>query len=446
MNGTQMIISVTIASSGLISLLDWNGMGRAEFVGLKNYAELLHDRVFRNAIGNSLVFLACTLVLQLPVAVFLAILIVDCGKREKIYRTIYFIPVIIMTSVTGQLWMKLYDPINGLINQFLGAVGLEALQHNWLFDRGTVMIAATIPSVWQWMGYHMLIVYSAIKSLPEEMYESARIDGANRFRIAWNIILPNIMPMLKVSVTFMVVGSMKAFDLIYILTEGGPVHASEVPTITMYKTIFSKYYYGMGSAMAMLVTLLFASMAAYACTRMRFRYGETLIMVFLAGIMIPVHASLLPLFMLFKNIGILNTRLSLIIPYTAFALPVALFILTGFLKTLPMELEEAACMDGCNIYQIFYRIVLPLLKIPLSTIAVFTFINSWNELMFSLTFTTDAGKKTLPVAVMSFQGIYMTDWGPIGAAMLVATAPTFFIYLFLSEQMQKGMLAGAVKG
>ncbi len=200
------------------------------------------------------------------------------------------------------------------------------------------------------------------------------------------------------------------------------------------------------TAMTMLVTLLFASMAAYACTRMRFRYGETLIMVFLAGIMIPVHASLLPLFMLFKNIGILNTRLSLIIPYTAFALPVALFILTGFLKTLPMELEEAACMDGCNIYQIFYRIVLPLLKIPLSTIAVFTFINSWNELMFSLTFTTDAGKKTLPVAVMSFQGIYMTDWGPIGAAMLVATAPTFFIYLFLSEQMQKGMLAGAVKG
>ena len=203
-----------------------------------------------------MVFLACTLVLQLPVAVFLAILIVDCGKREKIYRTIYFIPVIIMTSVTGQLWMKLYDPINGLINQFLGAVGLEALQHNWLFDRGTVMIAATIPSVWQWMGYHMLIVYSAIKSLPEEMYESARIDGANRFRIAWNIILPNIMPMLKVSVTFMVVGSMKAFDLIYILTEGGPVHASEVPTITMYKTIFSKYYYGMGSAMAIVIVVI----------------------------------------------------------------------------------------------------------------------------------------------------------------------------------------------
>lgn len=194
------------------------------------------------------------------------------------------------------------------------------------------------------------------------------------------------------------------------------------------------------------LTLLFASMAAYACVRMRFRLGKTLIMVFLAGIMIPVHAALLPLFILFKNMGILNTSLSLIIPNMAFALPTALFILTGFLKTLPVEVEEAACIDGCNIYQLFFRIIMPLLKIPLSTVAIFTFINSWNELMFALTFTTEAGQKTLPVAVMSFQGIYMTDWGPIGAAMLVATAPTFLIYLFLSEQMQKGMLAGAVKG
>lgn len=252
----SMVILVTIASSGVISLLEWNGMGEAKFVGLKNYQALLHDKVFRSAVGNSFVFLACTLILQLPAAVILAILISDCVRGEKLYRTIYFIPVIIMTSVTGQLWMKLYDPIIGLVNQFLGAVGLEGLQRNWLFDRSTVMIAATLPSVWQWMGYHMLIVYSAIKSLPKEIYESARIDGANRFRLALHITMPNIVPMLKVSVTFMVVGSMKAFDLIYILTEGGPVHASEVPTITMYKTIFSKYHYGAGSAMAIVIVVI----------------------------------------------------------------------------------------------------------------------------------------------------------------------------------------------
>ena len=248
-----MIILVTIASSAGISLLEWDGIGEAKFVGLQNYLDLLHNDVFKKAIGNSFVFLALTLAFQLPTAVILAVLISECARREKIYRTIYFIPVIIMTSVTGQLWIKLYDPTIGLINQALSFVGLEGLQRNWLFDRSIVMIAATIPSIWQWMGYHMLIVYSAIKTLPREIYESAAIDGANKFQTAWHITLPNIVPMLKVSVTFMVVGSMKAFDLIYILTEGGPVHASELPTITMYKTIFSKYYYGSGSAMAVVI-------------------------------------------------------------------------------------------------------------------------------------------------------------------------------------------------
>ena len=193
-------------------------------------------------------------------------------------------------------------------------------------------------------------------------------------------------------------------------------------------------------------TLLFSAMAAYACTRMHFKWGGRLVMIFLAGIMVPVHAALLPLFILFKYLGILNTHLSLIIPYIAFAMPTALFILTGFLKTMPAELEEAACIDGCNIYQIFFKVVFPLLRVPLATVAIFTFINTWNELMFALTFTTEGAMKTLPVAVMSFQGIYMTDWGPIGAAMLVATAPTLIIYMLLSEQMQKGMLAGAIKG
>ena len=200
------------------------------------------------------------------------------------------------------------------------------------------------------------------------------------------------------------------------------------------------------TVMTMLVTLLFATMAAYACTRMRFKYGKALIMVFLAGIMIPVHASLLPLFILFKNIGILNTRWSLIIPYTAFALPVALFIMTGFLKTLPVELEEAACIDGCNIYQVFFRVILPLLKIPLSTIAIFTFINAWNELMFAMTFISDEKYKTLTVGIQSLAGMYYTEWGPIGAGMVVATFPVLLIYILLSKQVQNAILAGAVKG
>ena len=251
-----VVVIVTVGASVWFSLLDCDGFGEASFIGLDNYKNILTDKIFLKSIRNSLVLLAANIGLQLPVAVFLALLISSGMRGEKIYRTIYFIPVIIMTAVTGQLWIKLYDPVNGLINQLLGVLGMETLQRNWLVDKKTVMMAVAIPGVWQWMGYHMLIVYSAVKSLPRDIYESAQIDGANKFRIAWNITLPNIIPMIKVSVTFMVVGSMKAFDLIYILTEGGPVHASEVPTITMYKTIFSKYRYGEGSAMAIVIVVI----------------------------------------------------------------------------------------------------------------------------------------------------------------------------------------------
>ena len=251
-----VVVIVTVGASVWFSLLDWDGIGEASFIGLDNYKNILTDKIFLKSIRNSLVLLAANIGLQLPVAVFLALLISSGMRGEKIYRTIYFIPVIIMTAVTGQLWIKLYDPVNGLINQLLGVLGMETLQRNWLVDKKTVMMAVAFPGVWQWMGYHMLIVYSAVKSLPRDIYESAQIDGANKFRIAWNITLPNIIPMIKVSVTFMVVGSMKAFDLIYILTEGGPVHASEVPTITMYKTIFSKYRYGEGSAMAIVIVVI----------------------------------------------------------------------------------------------------------------------------------------------------------------------------------------------
>ena len=187
-----VVVIVTVGASVWFSLLDWDGIGEASFIGLDNYKNILTDKIFLKSIRNSLVLLAANIGLQLPVAVFLALLISSGMRGEKIYRTIYFIPVIIMTAVTGQLWIKLYDPVNGLINQLLGVLGMETLQRNWLVDKKTVMMAVAIPGVWQWMGYHMLIVYSAVKSLPRDIYESAQIDGANIFQRIWYITLPCI--------------------------------------------------------------------------------------------------------------------------------------------------------------------------------------------------------------------------------------------------------------
>lgn len=197
---------------------------------------------------------------------------------------------------------------------------------------------------------------------------------------------------------------------------------------------------------SILLVAILASMVAYAITRMKWRLSKTVLVIFLLGLMIPIHAALLPLFNILSSLKLLNTYAALIIPYVGFGLPMAIFILTSFLKSLPRELEEAACLDGCNIYKTFFKIILPLLVPALATISIFVYLASWNELMFAATFISKREFRTLTVGIMAMSGQFVTEWGPIGAGLVVASFPTIIIYLILSKQVQRSLVAGAVKG
>ena len=200
------------------------------------------------------------------------------------------------------------------------------------------------------------------------------------------------------------------------------------------------------TAATIVISSIFIATSSYAITRMKWKYSKLVLIIFLLGMMVPIHSTLLPLFLILRKLHILNSYWSLIIPYVAFALPMGIFIMTGFLEGIPGELEEAACIDGCNIYQIFFKVVLPLLKPSLSTVAIFTYLSSWNELMFANTFLNNPKLKTLPVGIMSMAGQHATEWGPILAGLVIATLPTIIIYIPLSNQVQKSLMAGAVKG
>ncbi|MCG8499288.1 MAG: carbohydrate ABC transporter permease [Firmicutes bacterium] len=191
---------------------------------------------------------------------------------------------------------------------------------------------------------------------------------------------------------------------------------------------------------------LLACMASYAIARMKWKLSKTVLIFFLLGLMIPIHAALLPLFLILRDLKLLNSYWALIIPYVAFALPMAIFILTGFFQTIPKEMEESACIDGCSIYRTFYAIMLPLVKPAIATISIFTYLSAWNELMFAITFISKQQFKTLTVGIMSLAGQYITEWGPIGAGLVVSTLPTIIIYVLMSDQVQKSLTAGAVKG
>jgi len=245
-------IILPIISSTYYSFLSWDGIGKATFVGVKNYVHLFVNNTdgFTRSVQNSFILAILSVVIQLPLALLLALILARGVKGEGFFRTIYFIPVIMSTVVIGQLWMKIYHPDYGMLNTILGNIGLGKYAHAWLADTKTALFAVFVPILWQYIGYHMLLMYAGIKSVSPDIYEAAKIDGASEFKMATAITIPLIKPILQVCVVFAVTGSFKAFDLIYIITNGGPLHASEVPSTLMYNTIFNKYMYGYGSSMS----------------------------------------------------------------------------------------------------------------------------------------------------------------------------------------------------
>jgi raffinose/stachyose/melibiose transport system permease protein len=249
------IIILPIFFSAYYSTLQWNGIGEAVFIGVKNYVDLFVNNTdgFMMAIKNSFLVAFFSVFVQVPLALMLALVISKGIKGEGFFRTVYFIPVIISTTVIGQLWMKIYQPKYGMLNHLLEVTGLGFLKQNWLATPETALGSAFFVIIWQYIGYHMLLLYSAIKAIPQEVYEAAEVDGANNIQKASRITIPLILPMLKVCVTFALIGSLKTFDLIYVLTKGGPIHSTEVPTTLMFSTIFLQNKYGYGSAMAIFI-------------------------------------------------------------------------------------------------------------------------------------------------------------------------------------------------
>lgn len=249
------IIFYSIIMSFRYSLLDWNGFGEGIFVGFSNYAKMFEDKVFLRSAVNSLLLGFVTLVTQLPLALLLALLLTSGIKGEGFYRTVFFIPMTLSSVVIGQLWLKIYNPNYGVLNTLLGVLGLESLQRNWLGDVNTVLFSAFVPIIWQNVGYHMLLLYTSINSISKDILEAAKLDGASGVKAAQYITIPLVKPMLRTCAIFVVIGSLKAFDMIYVLTNGGPVHMTEVPSSLMFSSIFNLNKYGYGSAISIFIVV-----------------------------------------------------------------------------------------------------------------------------------------------------------------------------------------------
>ncbi len=232
-----------------------------------------------------------------------------------------------------------------------------------------------------------------------------------------------------------------------------PTFIPDNPTLKNFETAFSSrnfvraFFNSLGVAVATsaLVTTLTAMMA-YAFARFEFRGKNPIYYSVLAMMMVPTMMLIIPQFMVARRLGMLDSLPGLVLVYTAGAMAFNMFLLRGFFETLPRELEESALIDGANHFVIFARIMVPLARPALSTVAVFSFLGAWDEYIWALTVLTDLEKRTLPVAIANFRGQHASDWGLVFAASLTAVVPTILLFIFFQRYFVKGITAGALKG
>ncbi|OXM83558.1 carbohydrate ABC transporter permease [Paenibacillus rigui] len=252
-----LLVFIPILVSFYTSMLDWNGIGKSSFIGLNNFKELFtKDPVFWPSVGRTLLFALFSMA-EIPFALFVAILISRYVRKPNFLVSSYFLPVILSVVVIGQLWKTIYNPasLGGMLNQLLMAVGLEHWTKPWLTDPKVAIFALFFVSLWQYLGYHVLIQFTGIQNIPSEIYEAAKIDGAEGLTADRYITLPMVLPIFKISIVLSVIGSLQAFDMIMVMTGGGPAHATDVISTHMYNMSFLSMRYGYGSAMASFLVL-----------------------------------------------------------------------------------------------------------------------------------------------------------------------------------------------
>lgn len=200
------------------------------------------------------------------------------------------------------------------------------------------------------------------------------------------------------------------------------------------------------NTLAVILVIFISIMAAFACQRMKWKLSGFVSTLLVLGMMIPIHATLLPNYKIYSSLHLTDTIWALLIPYVAFSMPQGMFLMTGFIQSLPKELEEAAVMDGCGIYRIVFQIVTPLLKPSIATVAIMTFLNNWNEFMMASTYLSTPTWKTLPFSVLEFTGEYSSNYAVQFAVMALTAAPAVIVYVILNKHITKGVAMGAVKG
>ncbi|KKK39481.1 ABC transporter permease [Mesobacillus campisalis] len=236
------------------SLFDWNGMGERVFVGLQNYTALLSDNTFWHALKNNAYLILVSVFVQIPLGLIMALVLFSSIRGKKVLNVLFFLPYLMSTVAVGLLWIFMFDPVNGPVNKLLNFFSFESI--HWLSGSNSALIAILIVMAWQFAPFYMILFKAAMVGIPEELYEAAEIDGANGTKKFFYVTLPSLMPTIVSSSILAVVGSLKTFDLFYVMTGGGSGNATEILGTYMYRQAFVNFKMGYGSTIAAMMFII----------------------------------------------------------------------------------------------------------------------------------------------------------------------------------------------
>ena len=259
-----VFLAVPAVAALVMSLTNWEGAagGNPSFVGLSNFQGLATDGIFRQTFANNVKFTLSVLVAQTVFSLLLALLLVKNTRVNVFYRVLYFFPTIISSVSVALAWILMYDPNIGALNILLERAGLEGLQRSWLGDRGTAIFSLAFVQFWQHTGQVMIIFIAGLQAIPRELYEAARVEGANRWQTFRHVTWPLLAPATAIVVAYTTIQSFRAFDLVIALTDGGPSYATEILSTWIYHVAFRDNNFGYASAGAVVFMVILGILTA----------------------------------------------------------------------------------------------------------------------------------------------------------------------------------------
>jgi len=245
---------IPLGFSVYYSMTDWAGFGDYQFVGLENYRDILaSDKVFWRALWNTALLMLVTIFVQNPIAFALAALLTNVSQRlSRILRTIYFVPAVLSLVIIAKMWVNIFNPTYGVLNKMLRDLGLQALAVSWLSNPNTAIWAVIFIIVWQGFGWALLFYYAGLMTVPRELQEAARVDGASWLQTYVRVVIPYLYPAIGAVIVIDVISSMKQMELIFLSTAGGPGQLTQFLGVYLYQKAFVSGEYGYGNALSVL--------------------------------------------------------------------------------------------------------------------------------------------------------------------------------------------------